>query len=121
MRIRQESPAVPKVSAKSRIMYIESKANGLNGPARIGRVTFSKTGKSVYYDGHLFHSLKGAGFKANYLNEDTREEYWISGPRRDGQDRLYVSNLPVDIDEDVREEYWAEIRRQPDLKKRAKT
>ena len=29
---------------KSRIMYIESKAGGLTGPARIGRVTFSKSG-----------------------------------------------------------------------------
>ena len=110
---------MPKPSAKSRIMYIESKAASLNGPARIGRVTFSKTGKSLYYKGHLFYSLKGAGFKANFRNRDTREEYWISGPRRDGQDRPYVSNIPVEIDEDVREEYWTEVRRKPDLKNRS--
>ena len=108
-------------SAKSRIMYIESKAESLNGPARIGRVTFSKTGKSVYYRGHLFYSLKGSGFKANYRNEDTREEYWISGPRRDGQDRLYASNIPVEIDEDVREEYWTDIRKKPALKAQSRT
>ncbi len=102
-------------------MYIESKANGLNGPARIGRVTFSKTGKSLYYEGHLFYSLKGSGFKANYRNEDTREEYWISGPRRDGRDRLYISNIPVEIDEDVREEYWTQIRKKPDFKNRSRT
>lgn len=29
-------------------MYIASKANGLSGPARIGRVSFSKTGRTVY-------------------------------------------------------------------------
>jgi len=102
-------------------MYIESKANGLNGPARIGRVTFSKTRKSLYYKGHLFYSLKGSGFKANYRNQETWEEYWISGPRRDGQDRLYVSNIPVEIDEDVREEYWTEIRKKPDLRNRSRT
>ena len=102
-------------------MYIESKAESLNGPARIGRVTFSKTGKSVYYKGHLFYSLKGLGFKANYRNQDTREQYWIPGPRRDGQDWLYVSNIPVDIDEDVREEYWVEIRKKPELKNRQQT
>jgi len=34
---------------KSRIMYIESKAGGLTGPARIGRVTFSKSGATIYY------------------------------------------------------------------------
>jgi hypothetical protein len=46
----------------------------------------------------------------------SRDEYWISGPRRDGQDRLYASNLPVEVDEDVREEYWTDIRKRPDLK-----
>src|SRR5580704_6899540 len=116
-----ECRAVPKSSAKSRIMYIESKAESLNGPARIGRVTFSKTGKSIYYRGQLFLSLKGSGFKANYRNQDTWEEYWISGPRRDGKDRLYVSNIPVEIDEDVREEYWTEIRKKPDYKSRQRT
>ena len=38
---------MPKSSKASRIMYIESKAESLNGPARIGRVTFSKTGLSI--------------------------------------------------------------------------
>jgi hypothetical protein len=110
-----------KSQANSRIMYIESKAESLNGPARIGRVTFSKTRKSLYYRGHLFYSLKGSGFKANYRNAETGEEYWISGPRRDGQDRLYVSNIPVEIDEDVREEYWTKIRKDPDRKNRSRT
>ena len=103
-------------------MYIESKADSLNGPARIGRVTFSKTRKSLYYRGHTFYSLKGSGFKANYRNEQTGEAYWISGPRRDGLDRLYgKSALVVEIDDDVREEYWMEIRKKPELKKRSHT
>lgn len=33
---------------KPRIMYIESKAGGLTGPARIGRVRFSKTSATLY-------------------------------------------------------------------------
>ncbi len=100
-------------------MYIESKGESLNGPARIGRVTFSKTGKSLYYKGRLFCRI--SGFKANYRRRDTFEEYWISGPRRDGQDRLYVSNIPVEIDEDVREEYWTDIRKRPELKNKIST
>jgi hypothetical protein len=48
---------------KSRIMYIERKADGLIGPARIGRVTFSQTGKTIYYRGQEFRSLKGRGLK----------------------------------------------------------
>jgi len=47
-------------------MYIESKANDLNGSARIGRITFSKTECRLYYRGSSFQSLKGTGFKANY-------------------------------------------------------
>jgi len=97
--------------ATSRIMYIESKSGALSGRARIGRVTFSKTGKSLYYQGRSFQSLKGDGFKANYFNTETGEEFWISGPRKDGNDRLYPqSTMPVEIDDDVAEEYWRDIR-----------
>jgi hypothetical protein len=95
-------------------MYIERKSGPSNGPARIGRVTFSKTGRTLTYQGKSFQSLKGAAAKANYFDVETGEEYWISGPRKDGADRLYVSSVPVDIDDDVREEYWSEIRGQPE-------
>jgi hypothetical protein len=92
-------------------MYIENKAQSLNGPARIGRVTFSKSGRSLTYGGRTFHRLGGQGFKANYFDVETGEHYWISGPRKDGKDRLYVqSTQPVSIDEDVAAEYWSEIR-----------
>jgi hypothetical protein len=99
---------------KSRIMYIESKAEGLTGPARIGRVTFSKRGSTVYYQGRAFQSLKGSGFKANYYDIETGEHYWISGPKKNGEDRLYGEAVPVEIDEDVREEYWRDVRGLPD-------
>jgi hypothetical protein len=89
------------VGHKTRIMYIERKAGQLTGSARIGRVTYSKTGATIYYAGREFRSLKGAGFKANYYDVNTQEEYWISGPRRDGQDALYA----------VAEEYWSRIRK----------
>jgi hypothetical protein len=103
---------------KPRIMYIERKAGNLTGPARIGRVTFSKTGKSIYYRDQVFHRLPQCGFKANYYEEKTNEEYWISGPKKDGSDRLFGERVPVEIDDDVRDEYWTQIREQPDEKKR---
>lgn len=74
---------------KSRIMYIERKGDEISGPARIGRVTFSKSGKSVYYKGRRFHTLSGSGFKANYFDWETEEHYWISGCKKRGGDRLY--------------------------------
>ena len=101
-----------------RIMYIECKAGGLTGDARIGRVQFSKSGRTLKYGGRSFRSLNGAGFKSNYYCVETGEEYWISGPKRDGSDRLYGERVPVYIDEDVREEYWTEIRGRPELSQR---
>jgi hypothetical protein len=97
---------------KTRIMYIEDKSEGLNGPARIGRVTLSKSGHSVHYAGRTFQRLGGHGSKANYFDLETGDHFWISGPRKDGLDRLYVeSAMPVEIDSDVEQEYWQEIRR----------
>ena len=96
---------------KTRIMYIERKAGNLTGAARIGRVTYSKTGATIYYRGKEFRSLKGAGFKSNFYEVETGEEYWISGPRKDGDDALYATNVSTEIDPDVREEYWAQIRK----------
>jgi hypothetical protein len=96
---------------QTRIMYIERKAGNLTGPARIGRVTFSKTGATIYYAGQEFRSLKGRGFKANYYDVETGAEYWISGPRKDGEDALYATNIPAEVDADVRDEYWTKIRK----------
>ena len=96
-------------------MYIENKfgENDLFGNARIGRVTFSKTGKSIHYNGKTFETLGGTGFKANYRDVETGDHYWISGCKKDGTDRLYGERLPICIDEDVREEYWIDIRNLP--------
>ena len=101
------------MSHRTRIMYIEYKGDGITGPARIGRVTYSKTGRSLYYKGRRFSSLAGSGFKSNYRDVETGEEYWISGCKKDGTDALYSTT--VEIDEDVREEYWSEIRGKPEL------
>ena len=90
---------------RSRIMYIENKSNGLEGVACIGRVYFSKTKKTLYYRGIRFQSLKGMGSKANYYNIQTGDEYWISGPKKDQNDRLYGGNKGVTVDDDVKDEY----------------
>jgi hypothetical protein len=92
-------------------MYIERKGNEISGPARIGRVTFSKSGRSYHYNGRIYQKMKG-GFKANCFDSETGEEYWISGCKKDGSDRLYSGT--VEIDEDVREEYWTDIRKTPE-------
>jgi hypothetical protein len=120
------------VAHKTRILYIENKraevvenpwgqsshqAN-LAGPGRIGRVIFSKTGRSLTYGGKSFS--KATGFKANHVCE-TGEWFWISGPKKRGGDALYATNIPIEIDEDVREEYWTEIRNSPERVRETQT
>ena len=83
---------------KSHITYIESKAGGLVGPARIGRVTFSKSGATLYY----------AAFEV-----ETGEPNWISDPRRMAKTALYATNVAPEVDRDVRVEYWSRIRGLP--------
>lgn len=96
-------------TGRSRIMYIEDKSEGIEGPARIGRVYFSKSGKTLYYNGMKFQSLKGSGFKANYFELESGHHYWISGPRKDQSDQLYGGNRDVEIDEDIKTEYFEGI------------
>ncbi len=92
---------------KTRIMYIQ---RGWS-PGRIGRVRMSKTGRTLYYGDHSFESLDGRGYKVNYVDVATGEQYWISGPRRDGEDTLYPGR--VEIDDDVIEAYWRDVRGEP--------
>jgi hypothetical protein len=96
---------------KFRIMYLEDKSKGLNGPARIGRVRLSKTGETLYYAGRTFEALRGSGLKANFRDAETAQPFWIAKARKDGGDRLYkgAGDPPV-IDDDVAEEYWRDVR-----------
>lgn len=100
---------------KTRIMYIEHKGLDIVGEARIGRVSFSKTGKSIYYKDHTFQTLNGTGYKSNYIDLESGNEYWISGCHKYGNDRLYCERTPVYLDKDVQEEHWTEIRDMPEM------
>ena len=94
-------------------MFIEP-GGGLGAyNARIGLVTFSKTGKTIKYKEQEFQSLKGMGYKCNYFDLETGERYWLSGPKKNGEDALYP--LDIEIDEEVRIAYWTKIRNRPDL------
>jgi hypothetical protein len=109
---------------RSRIMYIELKTHpgghDDRGPAHLGRVTFSKTGSTLYYNGKNFQRVHL--YCGNYYDIDTGDEYWISGCKKNGQDRYpWASRTPVEIDGDVRVEYWTTIRNQPERKDEAFT
>jgi hypothetical protein len=97
---------------QARIMYVELKSgHGDSGPARIARVTLSQSGRSVYFHGKRLQALKGGGVQGNFFDAQTGEEYWVSGPKRDGTDRHWAGGGIVRIDDDIAEEYWREIRK----------
>ena len=66
-----------------RIIYIELKTDGLRG---VGRIGLSKTGQTLYYGERTLKKAKGVPLKANYYDADSLEDFWISGPRKDGRD-----------------------------------
>jgi hypothetical protein len=94
-----------------RIMYVEAKS-GLDGPGRIGWVELTRSGRSYVYGGRRLAKV-GNGYKYNCIDEETAEPYWVSGPRKDGADKLYGG--VVQIDEDARVEYWLKVREKPSL------
>jgi hypothetical protein len=98
---------------KTRVMFIQAHGGLGSRSGRIGRVSFSKTGRTIYYGGLELQTLSGRGFKANYFNVETGIEYWVSGPKKDGNDVLYKGTIY--IDDDVNEEYWTVIRSRPDM------
>jgi hypothetical protein len=112
-KVDDDDEALPKEFrlSRSKIMYIESKSGGLEGPAVIGRVYFSKSGSTLYYKGKKFRSQKGSGFKSNYYETESGDYYWISGPRKDENNRLYGGNNGVVIDQDVLDEYKSMIHK----------
>lgn len=89
-------------------MYIELKTGfGDNGPARIGRVTFSRSSVTIYYRDKTFQRTGGQGIVGNYVEVSTGDEYWVSGVGVNGKDRHSAGSGPVEVDEDAREEYAA--------------
>jgi hypothetical protein len=91
-----------------RIMHGEQKGGELAGPGRNGWVELTRSKRGYRYRGRELKKIRG-GYKYNCVDVENGETYWVSGPTRDGQDRLYGGL--VEIDDDAREEYWVEIRR----------
>lgn len=89
-----------------RIMYLENKDGLIDGEqARIGWVSFSKSGLSIYYRNRRFSKLKGQRYDANYFCEATKDAYWISGVKKRGSDVHWNDALIVHVDEDAIEAY----------------
>jgi hypothetical protein len=80
------------------LRYVELKSGySDNGPAWIGYVTSSKTGRTLYFNGRALMKLKGqrrwdAG---NYIDFETGEAFWVSGVKKNGEDRHWAGSGKV--------------------------
>ncbi len=85
-------------------MYIE-KTTGFNhnGPAWICEMEFSRTGNTAYFDNKSLK--KEAGIVGNFYDIETGEEYWVSGPKKNGEDRHKFGTGIILVEEKILEEY----------------
>ncbi len=93
---------------KRRLMYVENKDGDIDGAAgRIGWVSFSKSGQTVYYRGRALAKARGGGIRGNFFDIQTREEYWVSGVKKRGSNTHWAERVSVEIDPDAQAAYDA--------------
>src|SRR5207244_13509946 len=66
-----------------------------NGPAWIGYVEQSKTGRTLYFNRRCLMKLKGqrrAESGGNYIDMETGESFWVSGVKKNGEDRHWAGS-----------------------------
>ncbi len=91
---------------KPELRYIELKTGfSDNGPAWIGWVEFSKSGQRIYFNGQAFKRSGGQGMAGNDLDLETGYEYWVSGIKKKGTNRLHIGGGKIKIDRNAVEQY----------------
>lgn len=88
---------------KPRLLYVELKTGyNSNGPAWIGRGHFSKTGRTIYFNGKAFEGGRVGSIHSELL---TRDHYWISGVKKDMTDRHWIGSGKIQLDRNCLPEY----------------
>jgi hypothetical protein len=86
------------------IRYIELKTGyNDNGPAWIGRAKISRSGNTIYFNDHAFEKCNGTS--GNFIDIESGDEYWISGVKKNGEDRHWAGSGKVIIDSKIIPEY----------------
>ena len=90
---------------KSEIVYVEIETGGNHdGKAWIGKCFFSKSGKTIYFNGNVYQK-GGRGGAGNHYDIDSGEGFWISGVKKNGMDRHKFGKGIIEIDESIIAEY----------------
>lgn len=87
------------------ILYIELKSGySDDGPAWIGKVKYSKSGQTIYFNNKGFKKYGGEAY-SNYIDLETGDSYWISGVKKNGEDRHWAGSGKIMIDKKIVDEY----------------
>ncbi len=93
---------------KQKLLYIELKSGQADhGPAWIGLATLSKSGRTVYFNGRALKRSAGGGVSGNHNCIETGDEFWVSGPKKNGCDRHWAGGGLVLVAADAVSEYLA--------------
>lgn len=85
-------------------VHLKSGYNTDQGPSWISWVRFNRSWRTAYWHGRTLR--RAQSFDGNFVDVDTDELFWLSGPRRDRGDTRY-SNVRPEVDDDVRDVYRA--------------
>ena len=86
------------------LKYIELKTGSSDdGPAWIGYVKTSKTGRTVYFNDHAFQ--RQTGYTSNYVDIENGDAYWISGVKKNESNRHWAGHGVITIDRRAVPEY----------------
>lgn len=95
---------------RTEIKYLELKSGfSGNGPAWIGLVSFSKSGKTIYFDGKAFQRMGSARIQGNFMDIESGNEYWISGVKKDLSDRHKFGGGKILVEKRILSEYLQTI------------
>jgi len=96
------------------LRYIELKSGySDNGPAWIAYVTQSKSGRTLYFSGRGLMKRKGqrrGESGGNYIDMETGESFWVSGVKKNGEDRHWAGSGKVLIEAEAVGEYLKLIK-----------
>jgi hypothetical protein len=90
-----------------RLMFVQLKSghDTDRGPSWIAWVEFNRSWKTARFHGRELRR-RPSGWDGNFVDVETREEFWVSGPKRDRTDTRY-GPIPPTVDDDARGAYDA--------------
>ncbi len=95
------------------ILYIERVVGcNHNGEAIIAKVSYSKTGQTIYFNNKTLKKSKGPVTRGNYIDIESKEEYWVSGVKQRGSNRHWAANgyNKVIVQKDAKEAFLSTVK-----------